>query len=59
MNNPLLQFWNTPFNTPPFDLIETDHFKPAIEEEIKSAMLEINAITENNEVPTFENYCCS
>jgi peptidyl-dipeptidase Dcp len=55
MNNPLLQSWNTPFNTPPFNLIETDHFKPAIEEAIKSANEEINFITENPDNPTFEN----
>jgi peptidyl-dipeptidase Dcp len=55
MNNPLLQFWNTPFNTPPFDLIETDHFRPAVEEAIKSANEEINFITENTDIPTFEN----
>jgi peptidyl-dipeptidase Dcp len=55
MNNPLLQSWITPFETPPFDLIETTHFKPAIEEAIKSATLEINSITDNNDIPTFEN----
>jgi peptidyl-dipeptidase Dcp len=55
MNNPLLQSWNTPFETPPFHLIETVHFKPAIEESIKTATLEINSITENSDRPTFEN----
>jgi peptidyl-dipeptidase Dcp len=55
MNNPLLQVWNTPFETPPFDIIETAHFKPAIEVAINSAALEINSITENPDSPTFEN----
>ena len=55
MNNPLLQEWNTPFGTPPFHLIETIHFKPAIEEAIKSATKEIKLITKNNELPDFEN----
>ena len=40
-NNQLLQQWNTPFGTPPFHLIETIHFKPAVEEAIKSASEEI------------------
>ncbi len=54
-NNPLLQRWNTPFETPPFHLIETIHFKPAIEEAIKSAAREIDLITENIDAPSFEN----
>ena len=55
MNNPLLRRWNTPFETPPFDEIKTEHFKPAIEEAIKSATLEIQKISESNDTPTFEN----
>jgi peptidyl-dipeptidase Dcp len=54
-NNPLLQPWKTPFETPPFNLVETVHFKPAIEEAIKSASVEINSITQNTDSPTFEN----
>jgi peptidyl-dipeptidase Dcp len=55
MTNPLLQDWKTPFETPPFHLIEPAHLKPAAEEAIKSAKEEIKAITENTENPTFEN----
>ncbi len=55
MNNPLLQKWNTPFETPPFKLIEIAHFKPGIEEAILAARLEIDSITESAEYPTFEN----
>jgi peptidyl-dipeptidase Dcp len=55
MNNPLLQKWSTPFETPPFDLILTSHYKPAIEQAIESATKEINAITENSDPPAFEN----
>ena len=29
--NPLLEAWSTPFETPPFDQIETGHFEPAFE----------------------------
>ena len=53
--NPLLEQWNTPFETPPFDKIELRHFKPAFEEAIRVNNEEIRAITENPEVPTFEN----
>jgi peptidyl-dipeptidase Dcp len=53
--NPLLQDWNTPFNTPPFNKIETAHFIPAVEETIKSASEEIKAIAENPGLPDFEN----
>jgi peptidyl-dipeptidase Dcp len=55
MNNPLLQEWNTPFGTPPFHLIEADHYKPAVEEAIKSAGAEIKIITESTDLPDFEN----
>ncbi len=53
--NPLLQDWNTPFKTPPFHLIETAHFKPAVEETIKSASEEIKAVAESPDPPDFEN----
>ena len=55
MNNPLLQEWETPFGTPPFNLIEISHYKPATEETIKSASAEIEKITENPFPATFEN----
>ncbi len=41
--------------TPPFNLIEINHFKPAIDEAIRSAAEEISRIAENKEPPTFEN----
>lgn len=53
--NPLLADWNTPYNTPPFDRIETKHFKPAVEEAILNANDEIKTITENTGTPTFNN----
>jgi peptidyl-dipeptidase Dcp len=55
MINPLSGKWSTPYETPPFHLIETSHFKPAVEEAIRSASVEIGIITENHEAPTFEN----
>ena len=59
MNNPLLKEWNTPFGTPPFNLIEITHYKPAIEEAIKLASEEINGIADNAEPPDFENTVAS
>ncbi len=55
MLNPLLEKWETPYGAPPFHLINTDHFRPAIDEAIRSASLEIDRITENPELPSFEN----
>ena len=55
MNNPLLQKWETPFGTPPFDKIQLSHYKPATELAIRSASEEIKLITDNKELPDFEN----
>lgn len=55
MNHPFNTIYNTPFNCHPFDLIENDHFKPAIEDGIEKAQQEIAAIISNSEKPTFEN----
>ncbi|MCU0462632.1 MAG: M3 family metallopeptidase, partial [Bacteroidales bacterium] len=55
MNNPLLQEWKTPYGTPPFHLFENSHFKPAIEETIRSASEEIRTITNNPDTPDFRN----
>ena len=55
MVNPLLERWNTPYETPPFDLIEVSHFKPATEDALRTAAGEITQIIENPKSPTFEN----
>jgi peptidyl-dipeptidase Dcp len=55
MINPLLQDWNTPFGTPPFNLIKTSHFKQAVEKTIEIGREQINTITDNPEPPDFEN----
>jgi peptidyl-dipeptidase Dcp len=55
MSNPLLADWKTPFGTPPFNLIETKHFIPAVNEAIYLANKEIEEITGNPQPPTFEN----
>ncbi|MFO7880500.1 MAG: M3 family metallopeptidase [Bacteroidales bacterium] len=54
-DNPFFQSWETPYGTPPFDEIKTEHYLPAFKEAIKREEAEIKEITENKEEPTFEN----
>ena len=54
MTNPLLAEFATPFQTPPFDQIQTEHFLPAIQESIQLAKKEIEKI-KSEPLPTFEN----
>ncbi|MBE9468919.1 MAG: M3 family metallopeptidase [Bacteroidetes bacterium] len=54
-DNPLLGEFNTPYNVPPFDKIETSDYMPAFKEAIKLHDAEINAIVENKENATFKN----
>src|SRR5690554_2358143 len=54
-DNPLLAAYNTPFEVPPFDKIKDEHFKPAFDEAFKQHNVEIAAIIQNEEEPTFEN----
>ena len=53
--NPLLQDFNTPHESAPFDIIKNEHFIPAFEEAIKKAEAEIEALKNSSEEPTFEN----
>ncbi|MFK7899269.1 MAG: M3 family metallopeptidase [Cyclobacteriaceae bacterium] len=55
MSNPLLQPFTTPFKTAPFDKIKNEHFSPAVTEGIANAKKDIEAITNNQEIATFEN----
>ena len=53
--NPLLAEWDTPYATPPFDKIKTEHYEPAIETAIAVSRAEIDAIINNPAKPTFKN----
>lgn len=53
--NPLLAEFNTPFNVPPFDRIQNEHFIPALREGMKKQNDMIETIVNNPETPTFEN----
>ena len=54
-DNPLLQKWNTPHQTPPFSKIRNEHYTPAVKEAIRVAEANIQIIINQKEIPTFEN----
>ena len=53
--NPLLSASTLPNKAPAFSKIKTEHFMPAIQESIKEAYKNIEAIKENNDAPSFAN----
>ncbi|MCK5076324.1 MAG: peptidase M3, partial [Calditrichia bacterium] len=53
--NPFYSEWDTPFGVPPFSKIEEQHYMPAFKEGIKQHQMEIDAIVNNSEGPTFAN----
>jgi peptidyl-dipeptidase Dcp len=53
--NPLLEAWQTPFETPPFDLIRPEHFPPAFSAAFAGHTAEIAAIKADTREATFEN----
>lgn len=53
--NPFFNDYNTPFNVPPFDKIDTSDYIPAFEKGIIDQQAEIDAIVNNTEAPNFEN----
>ncbi len=54
-SNPLLTEWNTPQQVPPFTQIKHEHYVPAIDEALKEARAEVDAIINSSEAPTFAN----
>jgi peptidyl-dipeptidase Dcp len=54
-SNPFAGKYNTPFEVPPFDRITNAHFVPAFEQGMKEQKIEVEAIVNNREKPTFEN----
>lgn len=55
MVNPLLEKFETPFESAPFSKIKNEDYKPAFIQAIEEAKAEIDAITANPEAPTFAN----
>jgi peptidyl-dipeptidase Dcp len=54
-DNPFLNKYDTPFGVPPFEKIKAAHFMPAYLKGFEEERLEIKAIINNPEEPTFEN----
>ena len=54
-SNPLLEPWTQAFSLPPFDKIQTEHYKPALEVGMEEHLKDLQAIVDNPEPPTFEN----
>ncbi|HAY3551172.1 M3 family metallopeptidase [Elizabethkingia meningoseptica] len=55
MSNILLEYFQTPFHTAPFDQIKNEYYLPAFQELIKKSETEIEQIANNPEAPTFSN----
>ncbi|MGY6554942.1 MAG: M3 family metallopeptidase [Wenzhouxiangella sp.] len=53
--NPLLVDSALPFGMPPFDRIRDAHYAPALEFAMAEQLAQIEAITANEEAPSFEN----
>jgi len=53
--NPLLEKWNTPHQTPPFSQIRNEHYAPAMREAIRRAEAEVDRIAAQKSKPTFVN----
>ncbi len=54
-DNPLFSASTLAFQTPDFEAIQPEHYRPAFEEGMKREIEEIEAIANNTEPPTFEN----
>lgn len=55
VQNPFFSEYKTPFETPPFEKIKTEHFLPAIKKGIELHQAEIDAIINNPQPPNFGN----
>ncbi|WP_100610669.1 M3 family metallopeptidase [Confluentibacter lentus] len=55
MENILLKNYQTPYNTAPFSKISNNDFLRAFKKAIENAKIEIDAIVNTSEQPTFEN----
>ena len=53
--NILLKYFDTNFNTAPFQSIKNEDYKPAILKLIEDAKQDIDTIVNNTDAPTFEN----
>ena len=54
-SNPFARASTLPFHYPAFDKIKDEHFKPAFEVGMRVHLLEVEAIANNRNAPSFEN----
>jgi len=55
MNNPFLIESTLPYQYPRFDLIREEHYLPAYEQGMAAHLVEVVAIADSSDAPTFEN----
>ncbi|MCP4520696.1 MAG: M3 family metallopeptidase [Cytophagales bacterium] len=55
MSNPLLEKFDAPFETAPFDKIKNEHFLPAVQEGIAQGKADVDKVVNNPDPATFEN----
>ncbi len=55
VNNPLVEDWNTPYQTPPFDKIKEEHYIPAFQYALTEAKDELYRIKAVKTLATFDN----
>ena len=53
-DNPLLQDWDTPYGLPPFTLIRSEHFEPALQAAMQLHRDELTALTGQSAAPDFD-----
>ncbi len=53
--NPFFETWTTPYEMPPFDRVETSHFRAAYDAALAAHKAEIAAIVANPAAPDLEN----
>lgn len=53
--NPFFYTYDAPFEVPPFNLIENEHYMPAFEEGMKRHKAEVDEIVNSRKKPTFDN----
>ena len=54
-SQPFSEAWQTPFQIPPFDTIETAHFRPAFDVALLKHRAEIDALIGNPDAASFAN----
>lgn len=55
IENPFSRTYQTPFGTPPFNQIKTEHYEPAFDEAIRLLDEEVQTIADSTEPATFRN----